>query len=191
MNTRKPSRSILRTQTLLKQGLTDLMKETPVHKISVKQLTDHVNLNRGTFYLHYKDIQDLLEHIEKDLLNEFLQINDSHQAREMEGHPFPLILDLYKYLEKNADFVRILLVENQEKSFIGQIKEILRSRCLRDWNTVFEKADPTVCEIYSAYVLNGCIGIIEHWIKTGTGQTPEELARYTEDIMMKGLGILM
>ena len=45
----KENRSIQRTQALLKDGLTALMKQKPIQKISVKELTDSVNLNRGTF----------------------------------------------------------------------------------------------------------------------------------------------
>ena len=64
MNTKGKNRSVQRTQALLKDGLTELMQTKPVQNITVRELTDYVNLNRGTFYLHYRDIQDLLEHLE-------------------------------------------------------------------------------------------------------------------------------
>ena len=58
--------SVQRThQALLKDGLTELMQTKPVQNITVRELTDYVNLNRRTFYLHYRDIQDLLEHLGK------------------------------------------------------------------------------------------------------------------------------
>ena len=61
---------------------------------------------------------------------------------------------------------------------------------MNDWIEVFDNADSKLSEIYSSYVLSGCIGIIENWIQNGTRQSPEELARYTEDIMLNGLNIL-
>lgn len=190
MNTKGKNRSVQRTQALLKDGLTELMQTKPVQNITVRELTDYVNLNRGTFYLHYKDIQDLLEHLENDILDEFIEITNAHQPQDMKGKPFPLIYDLYKFLEKTSDFVKLVLVNNQEQNFMNRIKEIIRERCMNDWDEIFANADPKLSEIYSSYVLSGCIGIIENWIRNGTRQSPEELARYTEDIMLNGLNIL-
>nr|WP_296054714.1 TetR/AcrR family transcriptional regulator [uncultured Blautia sp.] len=190
MNTKGKNRSVQRTQALLKDGLTELMQTKPVQNITVRELTDYVNLNRGTFYLHYRDIQDLLEHLENDILDEFIEITNAHQPQDMKGKPFPLICDLYKFLEKNSDFVKLVLVNNQEQNFMNRIKEIIRERCVNDWDEIFANADPRLSEIYSSYVLSGCIGIIENWIRNGTRQSPEELARYTEDIMLNGLNIL-
>lgn len=49
MNTKGKNRSVQRTQALLKDGLTELMQTKPVQNITVRELTDYVNLNRGTF----------------------------------------------------------------------------------------------------------------------------------------------
>lgn len=179
MNVKGNNRSVARTQALLKQGLTELMTEKPVQNITVKELTDYVNLNRGTFYLHYKDIFDLLEHMENDLLDEFLQINHAHSAVEMNGKPYPLLYDLFKFLKKNQNFVRLVLVTIQEQKFVSKLKKILRERMQNDWNRIFANADPVLCEIYSAYVRSGCMGVIENWLETSAIQSPADLARYT------------
>ena len=190
MNSEKENRSVLRTQRLLKDGLTQLMKEKPIHKISVKELTDLVNLNRGTFYLHYKDIYDLMEQLENDLLDKFLAITEAHSATDMNGHPLPLLLDLFKFLKENQEFAHILLLENRDQLFVDKLKDLLKKRCLDDWTLIFTNASEELCEIYSAFILSGCIGIIENWIRTGATQSPESIAEYTENIMLHGLDIL-
>ena len=183
----KENRSIQRTQALLKDGLTALMKQKPIQKISVKELTDSVNLNRGTFYLHYKDIYDLMEQIESDMLEQFQEINQTHKAADMHGTPYPLLVDLFHFLKKNAEFGRILLIENREQTFVDKLKSILRERCLTDWAQMFETSNPELYSFYSAYILSGCIGVIETWLRNGTTQSPEELAQYTENIILHGL----
>ena len=190
MNTKGKNRSVIRTQNLLKNGLTELMLTKPVQNITVKELTDYVDLNRGTFYLHYKDILDLLEHLENDMLDEFVEINNSYKREELNGRPFPLICNLYKFLGKNADFVKLVLSTNQELNFKNRLKDIIRERCINDWDKIFAHADPLLSDIYSSYILSGCIGIIENWIQNDTRQSPEDLARLTEDIMLNGLNIL-
>ena len=43
------------------------MKEKSVNQITVKELVEEVDINRSTFYLHFKDIQDLLREIEENM----------------------------------------------------------------------------------------------------------------------------
>ena len=189
MSDKKENRSVIRTQLLLKDGLTDLMHQKPVQKISVKELTDYVNLNRGTFYLHYKDIYDLLEQIENDLLIEFQAINSTHKVDEMNGRPYPLLLDLFILLQKNAEFSRILLIDNRDQNFVDKLKNIIHERCLTDLTYIFSGADPALCDLYTSYILSGCIGIIENWLKSSSRCTPDVLAHHTEDIILHGLDI--
>lgn len=189
-NTQKENRSVARTQKLLKDGLLELMKTKPIQKISVKELTDYVNLNRGTFYLHYCDIYALLESLENDMLAEFLTINSTYTAKTLNGRPFPLILDLCRFLKKNEEFSRIMLIENRDQNFVDKLKNLLRDRCMNDWNQIFSKAEPEICDFYSSYILSGCIGMIENWFRYGAVQPPEQIAQYAEDIMLHGLEIL-
>lgn len=190
MNQKTQNRSILRTQNLLKDGLTQLMQKKPIQKISVKELTDFVNLNRGTFYLHYKDIYDLMAQLKNDLLDEFITINQSYDATELNGKPFPLLFELFTFLEKNAEFVSILLIKNRDQNFVEKLEDLLRERCLNDWILIFANATPDLCDLYSSYVLSGCIGIIKNWFESGRTQTPKELVLYTENILLHGLDIL-
>ena len=38
-----------------------------MNQITVKELVEEVDINRSTFYLHFKDIQDLLREIEENM----------------------------------------------------------------------------------------------------------------------------
>ena len=63
MDNQKIDGRVRRTKKLLREGLTKLMKEKSIKKISVRELSDLVEINRGTFYLHYYDIHDVLSDI--------------------------------------------------------------------------------------------------------------------------------
>ena len=60
MEDQKQDRRVRRTQKLLKDSLVTLMQEKEFKNISVKDITDRADLNRGTFYLHYTDTYHLL-----------------------------------------------------------------------------------------------------------------------------------
>ena len=61
-------RRVRRTKQLIKQSLIELMHEKSFKEITVTDITKRADLNRGTFYLHYVDIYDLLSKIEDETL---------------------------------------------------------------------------------------------------------------------------
>ncbi len=187
MNKKGNNRSVMRTKALLKNGLMDLMIKKPINQISIKELTDSVNLNRGTFYLHYQDIFDLLEQLENEVFDEFQMILTSHQPEDLNGNPFPLLQDIFNFLKIHSEFCYILLVKNQEPIFTQKLKQILKERIFSYWNYAF----PTVCskqrEIYYSFILSGCIGIIENWFQNNMEQSTEEIASLTESLILHGV----
>ncbi|MDQ7862165.1 TetR/AcrR family transcriptional regulator [Peribacillus frigoritolerans] len=38
--------------------------------VSVKKIAERANINRGTFYLHYSDKYELMDHLQQELLHE-------------------------------------------------------------------------------------------------------------------------
>ena len=76
MNTNQTDRRVRKTKALLLKGLMQLMETKDIRDISVKELSDLVDINRSTFYLHYSDIYDMLAQIENELFIEFNDILD-------------------------------------------------------------------------------------------------------------------
>ena len=64
-------RRVRKTRGQLRQGLVRLMREKSIQDITVKELCEECDINRGTFYLHYTDVYQLLHSIEDELLVEF------------------------------------------------------------------------------------------------------------------------
>lgn len=58
------NRRILITKQLLCESFISLLKQKPIDKISVTELCQAANVNRGSFYAHYADVYDLLGQIE-------------------------------------------------------------------------------------------------------------------------------
>ena len=63
----KMDRRVRKTRALLLQGLVKMLETHDIQDISVKELTELVDINRGTFYLHYDDIYDMLHKIEDEM----------------------------------------------------------------------------------------------------------------------------
>ena len=53
-------RRVVRTRKLLQDALFELILRNGYESIRVQDITDEANLGRATFYVHYKDKEDLL-----------------------------------------------------------------------------------------------------------------------------------
>jgi len=56
---RKPDLRIRLTRGRLSNALVELMRDKPIDQITVQEVLDHAGVGRSTFYLHYRDKDDL------------------------------------------------------------------------------------------------------------------------------------
>ena len=75
-----PDRRVKYTLLALRSSLLELMRKKDISRITVKELCERADVNRGTFYAHYASPVDLLEQIERELLEEVLSSLDSKLA---------------------------------------------------------------------------------------------------------------
>ena len=93
-------RRVRRTRKLLRECLIALLKTKKVQDITVRELTERADLNRGTFYLHYKDVFDLLEKTEEDLQEDFNRVLSRHQPVDLTRQPSAIFQDIYTWFTK-------------------------------------------------------------------------------------------
>ena len=190
MNSKHNNRSVQRTKRLLKESLIELLQTAPITKISVTKLTELATINRGTFYLHYKDIYELLDELENDIINDINSILDRHPAEYLKSNLLPILCDFFEYINQNANLVRTMLQIENYNSFLQKIKLSLEGKCFSYWEILFTNKKKTYYDSYYSFIISGCIGLMEYWIEQGMKETPEEIAMIAESIIMHGIEAL-
>ena len=190
MSTDSIDRRVRKTRRQLRECLISLLKEKKVQDITVRELTDMADLNRGTFYLHYKDVFDLLEKTEAELQDEFNQLVLKHDAVDLKQRPAVIFNEIYSLVYENADLIEILLGENGDLNFVNRLKKLIREKCLKDWLEVFRTGNPAVLDAFFSYIASGCVGLVQYWLQTGLKETPQQMAKLTEQIITQGIEVL-
>lgn len=190
MDTEALDRRVRKTRTRLRECLVVLLKTKKVQEITVRELTEMADLNRGTFYLHYKDVFDLLEKTEEALLDDFNRLVMAHTADDLRQRPGIIFHEIYSLVYENSDLVEVLMGENGDLNFMNRLKQLIRDKVLRDWIEVFRSGTPAVFEAYFSFIVTGSVGLVQHWLKTGLKETPEQMARLTESIIRNGIAVL-
>lgn len=65
------------TTARIKTAFWELYETHALSEISVKQITNRAGYNRGTFYLYYDNIREVLDQIEDDIIASMLKDRDT------------------------------------------------------------------------------------------------------------------
>ena len=134
---------VKRTKKLIRQGLVSLIKEKSINKITVKELTVRVEINRGTFYLHYKDVFHLVECIEDELYAEFDAKLSSYSGNQLLKTPVDICEDFCVHFYDNKDIYTALLSENGDAKFSYKIGELMNKKAYSLFKSIFPAMDKT------------------------------------------------
>lgn len=180
-------RRVRKTRMQLRAGLTQLMREKPIKDITVRELAQLVDINRCTFYLHYRDIYDMVEQVEQEVFSEFESLVDAHPPAELRNNPLAMLMDLYSFFAENSDLCAAFLGGNGDMSFFNKLIGLLRDRIFDFWLQE-QKKDPDQFDYFFSFISSGSIGIIREWFARGMQESPAEMARLTEQLVLYGMG---
>lgn len=176
------------TKKVIRDAFLSLLREKAAKQITVTELCQQAEINRATFYKHYRDIFDLLERIEAEVL-EHIQ----NAARQIQGEDATVhFIHLLENVREHYGQYVSLGSERGDPHFAQEISACLFAETQK---SIFlrlpdlpEEQKQNVCR----FLEGGGSRVLEHWVKTGMKEEPAVLARLIfelSDAAMKLSGI--
>ena len=175
MKEMKTDRKSRYTRMVLQDSLIDLMKEKPINKITIKELCDRADVNRTTFYAHYSDQYELLRQIEDETLSWGREAIANVVTKTDKSEMLKLIEEICQYVVENSRHLQVLLSEQGDIDFPKQLFTLIYQQCGASFAAGREGDDDTIA-CYFIFVVNGSVGLIQHWLKTGLQRSAKEMA---------------
>ena len=121
-----PQREITDIQRTLMEAYLELSYTKPRSSIRVKELCSAAYVARSTFYVHYESLAELLEHIENNLINHLLKLNDAlvYEDRKIESMAF--YGETLAYLNTHKRWFHSFLVQEPNLTFIQKWKDAIK-----------------------------------------------------------------
>lgn len=148
------------TKERFKKAFFALYAEKKIEKITIKEVAELAGFNRGTFYLYYKSIYDLLQKSEQELLDDFAKMLDLNVK-----FYFGLIDAPDESMRSNSiehtEYIRILNSENGDPRFKSRMKNIIKDayrKHINQNNTCVSKV-----EYLLEYVVEANMSIFQYW----------------------------
>ena len=175
MNETKQNRKTKYTQAVLKDSLIELMAKKPISRITIKEICEKADLNRTTFYAHYADQYMLLGSIEHETLEWVKEVIAGFSGKTENDDVMRNIEKIFEYIIENKNHIRVLMSEQGNIDFQRNLLSVIYEQC-GIWLTGDFNIDPEKSGLYFVFLVNGSIGLLQHWLKTGLKETAQEMS---------------
>ncbi|MCM3130056.1 MULTISPECIES: TetR/AcrR family transcriptional regulator [unclassified Paenibacillus] len=157
-----------RTRLALKVAFIELVLEKGYEATTIMDIASRADYNRGTFYNHYIDKEDLL----REIKGEFLQGVSTALLAPYEGMDrvdadkiYPSTLRLLEHIEHHKDQFKALLSVSNDLSY--DICNLLKDAMRNDMHIVMNDSSRSIdYEIMLSYRMPAFVGVIMYWAET-------------------------
>jgi AcrR family transcriptional regulator len=174
---------ILRTRQLLRDAFIELLEEMEIEKISVNRLAERATINRVTFYLHYKDIPDMLDKMADDMIDDIHRVLDQStvKSESPELISSTLLIKLLEHIAAHSKFYKVILASHRTTIFTDRLLKLL-TKLISDGieirgNSSFVTKNNIQKDIAVWYSSAALIGTIVSWLRVDMPYTPMFLAK--------------
>lgn len=155
------------TKRALASSLKELMEEKLFEKISVGDICEKCDMNRKSFYYHFKDKYDLVNWI---FDTEFIVVAHKKNYEDV----WDLLIAMSDFFYKNRNFYRKALCIKGQNSFSDHFKELILPVISDRIQSV---SDEKVMDFQVAFIADAVVIAIQRWLVENGTIEPEEFVR--------------
>ena len=145
--------------------------------LTVREICDLAGISRPVFYRLYDDKFDVLEGIEKRLIEELAKINNKmpSAAYRSDMKAFPYVEESAVYVYENRKFFGPLIGSPGEVNFINRWCRLMRNDMMRRLTNEKKMLENT--EVYTYSISRAAIGVYEYWLKYAPDMSVGEITQ--------------
>ncbi|MFC2949155.1 TetR/AcrR family transcriptional regulator [Virgibacillus sediminis] len=159
---------VKRTKKEFQRTLLALLKEKKFEDITITEIVRKADYNRGTFYIHYDQKEDLLHETIDEMLAELrIAFRKPYQDLKNEINIMELsTICLFEHFLINKDFYQIMLSPRVPINFHEKMVYSMEKHFVEDIDFTSNDVPSDIdLKLFYRYRVNGIIGLIIDWIK--------------------------
>ncbi|NOV03665.1 TetR/AcrR family transcriptional regulator [Paenibacillus planticolens] len=168
----KTDRRILRSKHALKNALLTLMSKKPFTSISITEIVEEANYNRGTFYSNYESKEDLLDDILTELIQKLLlafrapyEKNEVFRIHELPANSVMIFEHMFEHSSTYTVLMKSDVLPNLREKMFTALKKITQEELIHADNQIDQ-------ELLSIYSIHALLGLVLYWVESGFKHTP-------------------
>lgn len=158
---------IVKTKIALHNALLDLLKDKALEDISISEICRKATINRGTFYLHYNQVEDLFEEYFKEITQDLASSYQEpyrHVSVFKKSELEPSSIRIFHHIEKYKSFYRIIFSKKVPLMYYYLLFEEINNLLIQEKEKPLKEG--VNHQLYCSYQANAIIGMIIHWYQS-------------------------
>src|SRR5713101_7643435 len=183
---RQPDQRIRRAGERLCSALVALIQEKPIDDVTVQEVLDRASVGRSTFYLHYRDKDDLL----LSQFEKFLEtMSTALSIQKEESHRVVPVAELFAHIGSQKKLYRVLADSGRLNDFLdlaqgyfarGIERRLTESKRLS--NLPQRELGPR-----ASALAGSMLSLLQWWLDRGAKESPRAMDELFHRMVWKGL----
>ena len=173
-------RRVIYTKKILRSSLMKLLQDKPIGRISVTELCNTAGVNRGTFYSHYRQPEDVMHQIEDEIIGEIEKVLNS------ENDVHTIFRNIIQMLDNNRSACRVLFGENGDPECVKRILAVSNKYFQEKWCPALGLTEQ-IGEYVHTFLSSGTAQVLREWLIGDDIRSAFEIADIITDLQKKVL----
>jgi AcrR family transcriptional regulator len=188
---KRADRRSIRTRRALRDALEALLAARPVKAITVSALAEKADINRATFYLHYRSPRDLILETAQELLADLAGSFRPVEADNLDlDRPPEHIVKVFRHVRAHAALYRTIFggtfVSPFHPRFMAPFNAVGMRRISEVTRTPKRGGEMVERELVVSATVGAVLGVINWWLATGMRRSPEYMAERIGWLLVSG-----
>lgn len=174
-------RSAVRSRRMILDALADLLQEKQLDKITVTDIVNRAQINRGTFYAHFHDVPDVIHHV---IMNTFSTIQQALSVKPttLQEIPHLLLQQIQNILEADMAFCKKVMNSSASLLMEEQLVQIIADYMLQHEH-VYGFGDHQLYELSIRFCAGGLGNLYRDWFAGTLNLTLDQLTLEAEEMV--------
>lgn len=172
------------TKHAIRTSFIQLLRKKPLNRVTVKELCELSEINRATFYKHYRDAYDLLDQLEKTFLEDLRQRVGEGARRDFKS----MISAILERIREDGESFQILFSENGDPHFPAKVFSLFYhsfAKTLTEGEV--HRLSPSQQKWLYYFVAQGCGSVLDQWIAGGMAESIPEVVDFMDRLVQSTL----
>ena len=149
------------SKKVIKDSLVELLKTKELNEITVKQICELAEINRGTFYNHFENIEQAYDAVQHDFYQNIVSRLETKEIISVDGAFF---IELMHFVINNKIIVRTIIKEFSTSKLLKDLISYTLERFIKEFSQLYPQIPTEKVTDISLYIIHGTLGIMINMI---------------------------
>lgn len=157
------------------------------NNFTITNIVEQAQINRGTFYLHFKNKEEVWQMIARGMTSKFKSIEEQFRTFDIDRTPEVILNRLNLILKSDLEFYTLVLEAGEQLNLIEKIKSTMLNSIHNNFMVMKYIFSMEHFNIVSQYVVGGVVNTYKEWFNKSINCSLDELSSYLSIIIRQGL----